>query len=184
RASRTGSILMAAVATAAPTPSPRATAPGPPSSPTADHDAAPSRATAASSYHHLAMMISGCGRRRSGGKNLRTPAAETRLSALGHSAGSAPLPFHAPLVLQRQLVITVRHGRVGGSGMFGPGAVVGVARSTSAGRSARRSRGRGRGWRAGGGSRCCSTGSGRRRRLSGRLWVPLFRRSLVFGGAG
>src|SRR5690606_18404407 len=27
-------------------------------------------------------------------------------------------------------------------------------------------------------------GSGRRRRLSGRLWVPLFRRSVVFGGAG
>src|SRR5690606_29581084 len=78
------------------------------------------------------------------------------------------------LVLQRQLVVTVVDGRVGGSGMFGPGAVVGVARSTSAGRSARRSRGRGRGWRAGGGSRCCSTGSGRRRRLSGRLWVPLF----------
>src|SRR5690606_36584011 len=108
----------------------------------------------------------------------------------GPTSSSAPTARDANartrtrLILQRQIVVTVVDGRVGGSGMFGPGAVVGVARSTSAGRSARRSRGRGRGWRAGGGSRCCSTGSGRRRRLSGRLWVPLFRRSLVFGGAG
>src|SRR5690606_8163471 len=44
-----------------------------------------------------------------------------------------PPGAQAGLVLQRQLVVTVVGGRVGGSGMFGPGAVVGVARSTSAG---------------------------------------------------
>src|SRR5690606_37668795 len=114
RASRTGSILTAAVATAAPTPSPRATAPGPPSSPTADHDAAPSRATAASSYHHLAMMISGCGRRRSGGKNLRTSAAVTGLSTPGHSTSSTPLYSHGPLVGSMSFHLLPAHQRRAG----------------------------------------------------------------------